>query len=234
MNNKLSARLSAVVSHIRAGKITADIGTDHAYIPCYLALNGISKKIIASDIADGPLEKAAENIKQQGCGDNITLVKTNGLKGIEIYKPDDVIICGMGGELIASILEASEYVRSPGVNLILQPMTRAADLRAWLCDNGFHIFDEDIVKDGKLFEIICASYDGRRHEFNQTELLLGKCNIEKNCREFKLFAKEQLRRLEVMISGREKSGLDVSELKALHCDIIALTVQNNGVKSENA
>lgn len=40
----ISDRLRTVASLITAGNSVADIGTDHGYIPIYLALNDLTKK----------------------------------------------------------------------------------------------------------------------------------------------------------------------------------------------
>ena len=63
---ELSKRLSAVAGLVTEGASVADIGTDHAYIPIYLAEHNKSSHIIAMDINRGPLEKAKEHIAEYG------------------------------------------------------------------------------------------------------------------------------------------------------------------------
>ena len=103
----------------------------------------------------------------------------NGLDGIEEYSPDDILICGMGGELISEIIEKCEYVKNIDKRLILQPMTCISELRDYL-RKGFEIIDEAIVyEDRKYYQIICARYDGKIREFSSAELELGKINIQR-------------------------------------------------------
>ena len=135
---KLSKRLSTVASFVRNGVIVADVGTDHAYLPIYLVQSKKAKKAIATDINEGPLSRARENILQNGLENEILTYISNGLNGIESNFPDDIMICGMGGELIAEILDKSNYVKNSNVNLILQPMTSVKELREYL-QNGFFI-----------------------------------------------------------------------------------------------
>lgn len=176
---KLSKRLSAAASFVRDGAVCADIGTDHAYIPISLVLDGRVDYAIASDINEGPILKAKENIEKYGLSDKISVRIADGLNGIEEYKPNSIVICGMGGELIARIINDCDYVKQQGIQLILQPMTSIAELREYL-SHGFKIYDEDIVFDAdKLYQIICAEYDGNEHEYTNAELEIGKINIEK-------------------------------------------------------
>ena len=125
-------RLAAAVSFGRKGKRVADIGTDHASLPIFLVGNGISDSALACDINIGPLNAAKKNIDAAGLSNKIDTKLTDGLKGIEDFKPEDIYILGMGGELIWRIINDSELARVDGIRLILQPMTHAHDLRRGL------------------------------------------------------------------------------------------------------
>mgnify|MGYP003301554816 CR=1 FL=1 len=103
---KLDARLLAVASLVREGAYLADVGTDHAYLPIVLVLEGVSKKAVASDINEGPYLRALSNVRAHSLSDKITALCTPGLDGIEKYAPTDILICGMGGELIFRIIKA--------------------------------------------------------------------------------------------------------------------------------
>ena len=176
---KLSKRLSAVATYVRDGALVADIGTDHAYLPIFLIESGKAKLAVASDINEGPIMRAGENVEAHALGDKIITRIADGLDGIEQYKPSDILICGMGGELISQIIDKCDYLKNDRINLILQPMTSVVELRSYL-SNGFCVFEEDIVfEDGKYYQIICAKYDGKKHDYSALELEVGKRNIEK-------------------------------------------------------
>ena len=127
----LDSRLSLAASFVREGSVVADIGTDHAYIPIYLLLTNKSKSTIAADINEGPLERARINADRYGIRDGITFCLADGLSTLPLEEMGvtDIVICGMGGELIASIIDASEYAKKSGVRFILQPMSHAEKLR---------------------------------------------------------------------------------------------------------
>ena len=176
----LDARLLAAAKFVREGAYACDIGTDHAYLPVYLVLIGRASRALASDINKGPVMRAKESVAKYGVNDKIDVVLSDGLRGAEGYPVTDIIIAGMGGELIASILEDAKWVKNEKYRLILQPMTHAEILRKYLADNGFSVIDEDMVKDtgnNKIYQIICAEFTGRTEDYTTDELYLGRYNI---------------------------------------------------------
>ena len=215
----VSKRLEAAGALVREGAVIADIGTDHAYLPIRLTLENRISFAIASDIVDGPLRSAERNIAAFGIGeDRIKLMKTDGLRGVELYKPSDILICGMGGELIARIISGSEYVKDPEISLILQPMTREEKLRFFLAKNGFAIKDEDIVyEDNKLYQLILASYDGVKREISPESALLGAVNIEKKSPEFFMLLEKKIKALTKQINGLGTAGREDKEISSLLC-----------------
>ena len=209
----LSKRLSTAASFVRSGAVCADIGTDHSYVPIYLVLSGIVKKAIASDVNEGPTLIAKENVKKYGLDDKIIVRIANGLDGIEEYKPTDILICGMGGELISEILNRSEYVKNNEVRLILQPMTAIKELREYL-SHGYKITDETLVFDAdKLYQVICAEYDGMEHPYTDIELELGKINIEKREELFSMLVKNTLKKRRKRFEGLKVGGYQTDDLE---------------------
>lgn len=155
----LDKRLSAVAALIRPGSRLADIGTDHAYLPVYLVQAGVCPSAVASDIGAGPLDAARRTVTENGLTSKIALRLGDGLSTIEAAEVEDIAIAGMGGETIAAILEAAAWVKTGGVRLVLQPMTRAEDLRRWLMTNGFSVLEEHLVTDGRhLYPVLAAEY----------------------------------------------------------------------------
>jgi len=145
----LSPRLLAAASLVRGGGTAADIGTDHAYLPVYLIEKGIISGAIACDIGIGPLKNAEKTVEQFSFRDKIELRLSDGLKNISPDEADDIIICGIGGELITSILSDCKWIKNSRFNLVLQPMTHSEDVRRFLCKNGFEIKKELCVFEGK-------------------------------------------------------------------------------------
>lgn len=218
-SNKLSKRLLAAASFVRQGSVVADVGSDHAYLPIYLCNLGKIPKAIASDINEGPVARAKINVASAGLGRKITVLHTSGLDGIDRYSPDDIVICGMGGELIRDIIACAEWTKNKKIRLILQPMTHSEKLRAFLLENGYTIIGETIIKDDKLYQIICAEYTGRREEYSPAELVLGRLNIEFRNEFFTEYADYIKRVYLVRRDGKSASGADTSEEDILIAEI---------------
>lgn len=158
---ELTPRLRAVADLVPAGAALADIGTDHAYLPVWLLLEGKISRAIAADLRQGPLERARLTTKEYDCRENITFRLCDGLSGIAPEEADTIVIAGMGGETIAAILDAAPWTKDPAYTLILQPMSAQNDLRSWLWRNGYGIKEERIVCEGdKLYNILFASHGG--------------------------------------------------------------------------
>ncbi len=154
-------RLLSAVEFIRPKDVVADIGTDHAYLPIYLIQNGHCSKAVACDINQGPLNSAKKHIQEAGLDEQIDLCLTDGLHGVDKYCPDTIMIFGMGGELIARILDEAPFVLRKGIRLILQPMTHMEDTRRWLYSHGFEIIKEVMSEEaGKTYFTFCADYRG--------------------------------------------------------------------------
>jgi tRNA (adenine22-N1)-methyltransferase len=156
---KLNKRLSAIAELVREGATVCDVGTDHAYLPCFLARSGKYRRIYAGELNPGPLAIAKAEIERQGLtpeqspqtANSVILVQSDGLLSIpppEENDEMDVIIAGMGGELIAEIAEKCPF-KNPDLRLILQPMTRQDDLRRRLPLAGYEIILEKTVCDRK-------------------------------------------------------------------------------------
>ncbi len=155
----LDKRLSAVAALVRQGSRLADIGTDHAYLPVHLVQSGVCPSAIASDIGEGPLDAARRTVTENGLTSEIALRLGDGLSTVSAGEVDDIAIAGMGGETIVAILEATPYIQDPHLRLILQPMTRAEDLRRWLLSHGFSILEEHLITDSRhLYPVMAAEY----------------------------------------------------------------------------
>jgi tRNA (adenine22-N1)-methyltransferase len=154
---QLSKRLEEVVKCIPPNSIIADIGSDHAYLPCYAYLQGFIKKAIAGEVTDGPFQSAVQQVKRVGLEHVIDVRKGDGLEVISKNEVDCVIIAGMGGTLIRNILEEGKEKLADVKRLVLQPNIGAKAVRQWLIDYSWEIKEEKILEeDGRIYEIIAA------------------------------------------------------------------------------
>lgn len=158
MSLSLDKRLNMAASLVREHRFTVDVGTDHAYLPAFLVLSGKTEQACACDIAEGPLKNAAKTVEKYCLQNNITLILSDGLKSVEPFKSGDIVICGMGGNLISDILEAADWVCAEDIHLVLQPMSHSEDVRCWLVNHGFRIEKEEAQTDGRHIYICISAY----------------------------------------------------------------------------
>ena len=157
----LSERMLMAAKMVRRGNAVADIGTDHAYLPAWLVLNGISPKALACDVRKGPLENAAKTVEQYGIEEKITLRLSDGFDEIEPFEAQDFIMCGMGGTLMEELVSRTYWLKDKSKRIIVQPQSHPEDIRRFFVENGFEILFEDACTDaGKLYCAIAAEYTG--------------------------------------------------------------------------
>ncbi len=172
---KLTERLMAVASLVRADCVLADIGCDHGFLPAYLVENGKIKSAVASDINEGPLRSCQSLVDELGLGDRITCVLSDGLTNIDRKAVNDIAFCGMGGELISQLMEAAPWVKNDCYYFIFNPMTHPEILRRWLYNNGFEIQTDLIVKEGRhYYSVFDAVYTGECRNVDDVFSFLGK------------------------------------------------------------
>ncbi|MBE6991127.1 MAG: SAM-dependent methyltransferase [Ruminococcaceae bacterium] len=151
----LSDRLAMVASFVTPGSCISDVGCDHGYLSIWLVENDVCKRIIASDIRPGPLQKGMDNAERFGVDEKIEFRLCDGLADIEESEVDEIVICGMGGEVISTILSDSPW--SLKKRLILNPASKADQLRSFLYSNGMEIVSERLVMDsGLMYNVIEA------------------------------------------------------------------------------
>ncbi len=169
---KLSNRLAAVSKLVKHGSKLCDVGTDHGYVPVYLVKNNIINSAVACDINQGPLNSCEALVDEYKLNDKIKCVLSNGLENIDENDVEDVLIAGMGGELIVKILSQCDYIKTK--HLILNPMTHCEIVKKWLYDNGFDIVNDIIVNDGKHnYNVFDADYIGVIGNKNSVDYFLG-------------------------------------------------------------
>ena len=202
----LDARLSCCASFVRSGSLLADIGTDHAYLPIWLVQNKSCRSAIAADLRQGPLDSAQKNILSAGLQQYITTRLSDGLTKILPHEADDIVIAGMGGHLIASILEAAPWVKDPQKRLILQPMSDAPVVRRWLCENGFDILEERAVHCGKhLYGVMHVAYNATVLQPDEVFYRVGR--MSSGGADEQAYIARELHRLQEKAAGLQKSKL---------------------------
>lgn len=171
---ELTPRLRTIAELVPQGAFFADIGTDHAYLPTWLLLNGVIQHAIAADINQGPLDRARDTAAKYLVETQMDFRLCDGLTGIREGEANVIAIAGMGGDTIAHILGQAPWTGNSDVTLLLQPMTSQPDLRQWLLLNGYLIERECIAREGEKLYTVMSVKAGEMGELSPAELWVGR------------------------------------------------------------
>ena len=150
----LQPRLQMISSLVPDGAKLVDVGTDHGFIPVKLLLEDRISSAIASDIGAAPLDHARKTADKYDVTDRMDFRLCDGLGAIKEEEADTIVIAGMGGDNIASILVNAPWTKD-GALLLLQPMSKAEVLRRFLPENGYTVLEERLVADkGVIYPIL--------------------------------------------------------------------------------
>lgn len=210
---RLSLRLSTLARLIETGKRVADIGTDHGYLPAYLLSAGICPQVYCCDVNPQPLKRAARTFAALGLERGVSFLCADGLQGLRASDVDVAVIAGMGGDLIAEILENgfSDGRNYQNVTFLLQPMSKAEKLRAYLAQNGFLRTDEILVEeDGKIFVIMRCVCNGEKQDVLPEDIYFGAMHLTDQSDAAKKYLAACRARLKKVMDGKMKGGQDAS------------------------
>lgn len=205
MKLELSPRLSTVAALVPPGARLADVGTDHAYLPVWLLLEGRISRAIATDIRPGPLDHARRTAREFGVTEQIDFRLCDGLTDVFPGECDTVAIAGMGGETIAGILAQAPWTRD-GVRLILQPQSTQEALRRFLAGSGYRIVSEQVVREGERWYPILVVEGGFMEPFSAGEALAGRPETWLEQPERRGYLEWLLRRNAQQLAGLEKAA----------------------------
>lgn len=203
---KLSERMLMAAKMVRSGKIAADIGTDHAYLPAWLVLNNICPSALACDVRKGPLDNARKTVELYGIENKITLRLSDGFDEISPDEAQDFIMCGMGGTLMEELVSRTHWLKDESKRLIVQPQSHGEDIRRFFVRNGFEILFEDACTDGgKLYCAMAAEYTGKIIEKPISYIYSGKLS---ECRkpEARLMLENTASRLKTKLDAAKNHG----------------------------
>lgn len=156
-NIALSGRLKALTDMVTIGNTVCDVGCDHGFVPIYLVKHGISPRVIAMDVNEGPLKRAEEHIKEYGVEAYIELRLSDGLRSFREKEADSLICAGMGGRLMMHILDEDRAKTDSFKELILQPQSELQQFRCFLRSMGYLVVEENMIEeDGKFYPMMRA------------------------------------------------------------------------------
>ena len=194
---KLNDRLKKIGDLVDTNSLCLDIGCDHALLDIYLVKEKNQVKAIASDIAEGPLEKAKENIKKYQVEDKVEIRLGDGLTTYT-DEVDTAIASGIGGRTIIGIFKNNLKITKKLKQIIISPNNYQMDVRKFFTSIGFYIEDEELVKDGKYIYQIIKFKKGRKH-YSKKELFFGPILLTKKNKLFKDYFSRELNSRKIMI-----------------------------------
>ncbi len=213
---KLGQRLLSAAALCRGEKII-DVGSDHAFLPIWLILNGKCVRAAASDVNVMPLERGRAAAKKFGVDDRMDFYLSDGLDRAE-GEYDTAFVCGMGGIMICDIISrAGDRVK----RWVLQPMTNAELLRAYLWDNGYAVAEESYaVENRKPYAVIAAEKTDVKTAYSCADTYLGKTRPQSE--EYRLYVKKVLASAEKRSRGKKCERADASEEEALIAECVSI------------
>ena len=194
---KINDRLKKIGDLVSANSFCLDVGCDHALLGIYLAKRKDNIKVIASDIAEGPLEQAKGNIKRENLEGKIEVRLGNGL---DTYTDDidTVIIAGMGGRNMIGIFKNNLKKLKKIQTLILSPNNYQEDVKKFLCKNGFYIDDEEFVKEGKFIYQVIVFKKGHK-SYTKRQMFFGPIYLIKKGDLFLEYYEREHKTREIML-----------------------------------
>ena len=200
---KINDRLKKIGDLVEANSFCLDVGCDHAFLDIYLVQRGENIKAIASDVKEGPLNHARENIKKYHLEDKIECRLGNGL---DTYSDDvdTIIISGLGGRSMIGIFKNHLEVLKKVNTIILSPNNYQEDVKRFLCKHHFYLSNEELVKEGKfIYQILVFSRGKRR--YSRREYFFGPVKKKKKGKLFDEYYKRALVSREILIKVLPKN-----------------------------
>lgn len=234
---ELSNRLKKVGDFVPNNARLADIGSDHAYLPVALMLQGKISFAVAGEVVKGPFEAATRQVAKDGLQESITVRLANGLDAVQLEDNiSAVTIAGMGGALIRDILEAgvANQRLSGSERLILQPNVGEKTVRQWLQEHTYQIVDEAILEENKkTYEVIVAEKATKPVTYTEKELLFGPYLLVQDSEVFyNKWLHELKQRQHVINQMKQAQEVPEKRIKVLEKEIqTIMEVLNNGENS---
>ncbi len=202
----LDIRLSTIASLVEPTECVADVGCDHGYLSAFLLLHHLTSHIYATDLHTAPLQRAAATFERYGLLQNTVLLQCDGLTDVP-PTVQTIIIAGMGGETISSILQNASWIKHKNKILVLQPMSREEHLRRWLYEQGFAIVEEKKVVDGAYcYVVFKVRFTGNKVWLSDLESVIGRLNLPESPEDF-VYIQRKIQKYKAIIRGRLSAHL---------------------------
>ena len=195
---KINSRLKTIGDLVEKDSVCLDVGCDHALLDIYLVKQKKNIKAIASDIADGPITAAKNNIKREKLEGIIEIRQGDGLS---TYTNDinTIIISGMGGRNIIGICKYKKDVLKKVNTFIVSPNNYHEDVKKYFTKNGFYIENEEFVRDNRFIYQIIIFKKGKR-KYTKKDYFFGPIFLIKKGPLFREYYEREKKSREILIS----------------------------------
>ena len=201
----LTPRLMKIASLVPQNSVMADVGTDHAYIPAHCIKKGICSRCVAMDINEGPLKNARETVRKEGISDFVELRLSDGMDKLSFGEVNTVVIAGMGGLLIKSIIARDICKIADGTMFILQPMLAQKELRKYLSETDIAISGEYLAIEGsKIYNIIVA-VKGAKSDYCDKDIIIGRNVLSNSPDIYPAYIEKEINLRKKIIDGLNKA-----------------------------
>ena len=199
----MTKRLDVILAEIEPCKCLADVGCDHGLISLKALQSKKAKNILATDISQKCLYKTINLLKENNLENFAEFVCVDGLP--KSSKPDEVLIAGMGGLEIISILENYFLVNDNRPILVLQPMRDEYKVRKFLNNNNYTIIEDFIFEDKKLYRLIKAKRG--KQNLTESQMFFGVIENEYKNIEFKKYLEKIIEKYTKKLHNTAKNTL---------------------------
>jgi len=198
---KLSKRLQAVADLVDPGCYLADVGSDHAQLPVYLLQKGTVKWVQAIENKMGPYLRMKAALDGAGFASHVLCTLADGLDELS-SEVSALTICGIGGLLTCQILEKNPHKLDNISSIILDPHRDLVAVRERVSSLGFHIIDETIVYEDKIYYSIIKWGRGAPSEpYSEDELLFGPILMHKKGDIYHDYIVDQRKKVNAILNG---------------------------------
>lgn len=210
MKPKLSPRLKMVFRLIPPCHTIWDIGSDHAYLPICLVQEGVCRRAYATDVKEKPVQAAARQILRYGLSQIIQHKQGNGMDVVD--EPGGIILAGMGGNLIRTLMTQNPAKVQQAEWLVLQALTHQEALRKFLYESGYSILREDLCQErNRVYNGMLIQHTGHPTMYEEHQLYASQLLTDGPHPLLGLYLEPKIRMLEKRIHGGGRQ--DLSPLK---------------------
>ena len=213
----MSARLQMICRMVLPCETAADIGCDHGFTAIRLVQENKAGRAICSDVRKGPLQRAREHIDQAGLSEKIDCRLGNGLQTLKPGEADAIIIAGMGGKLMETILLEQREIALSASQLLLSPHTDAPLIRKTIEDLLFRIDDEQVVEEEGKFYTMIRAVKGQQ-KLSAQELRFGPVLLRKRPEAFLRMLRHDRDIQEGILSALSGNGSENASMKKQECE----------------